>query len=90
MLGYRFAPLVVAFAGRDIPRQVTIAQFSAGYVDLAAVASDLNAEEPGWGGSATIVGSPQGVGSRLSEARILMAVESYRAATPLPGAAGGG
>jgi hypothetical protein len=80
MLGYRFAPLVAAFSP-DLeggPRKVTIAQFATGHADLAAVAAGLSALEPGWGGTPTIVGSPQGVGSRLPEAVIFECVAKHR------------
>jgi hypothetical protein len=61
-LGYRRAPTVIAVSsGGGKPRRVAIAQYAPGYVDLAAVAARLNVREPGWGGSTTIIGSPQGV-----------------------------
>jgi hypothetical protein len=44
----------------------TIAQAELGWVDLPAVQAELAALEPGWGGSPTIIGSPQGVSSSLT------------------------
>jgi hypothetical protein len=83
-LGYRLAPVVIALTGGATPRKVVIAQFAPGHVDLGAVLARLNALEPGWGGSPTIIGSPQGVGSDLSEATIGAAVD---AAMPGPACA---
>jgi len=74
-LGYRFAPVVIAETRPEGARKVTIAQFSSGWVDLAGVRRRLDAREPGWGGSATILGSPLDDGSRLPLAEILVAVE---------------
>jgi len=78
MLGYRFAPLVVAFSATAGPRKVTIAQFATGHADLTTLAAELSPLEPGWGGTPTIVGSPQGVGSLLTEAEILQRLDSHR------------
>lgn len=75
-LGYRRAPVVIAlnprFAFRDRQGKVgatgpkfTIAQWAEGHVDLYAFGSEIRRLEPGWGGSATIMGSPQGAPSRL-------------------------
>jgi hypothetical protein len=89
-VGYSFAPVVVAlnpeFQPRaDVPsvRKFTIAQYQAGYVDLKAVTAELNQLEPGtttdskWGGSPTIVGSPQGVSSALTVDQVVAVVEKY-------------
>lgn len=89
-VGYSFAPVVVAlnpeFRPRaDIPavRKFTIAQYQTGYVDLKAVTAELNQLEPGtttdskWGGSPTIVGSPQGVSSVLTVDQVVAVVEKY-------------
>jgi hypothetical protein len=71
-LGYCLAPVVVAcdhaFRFRDSPphRKFTVCQYAEGYLDLRGALRDLVAMEPGWGGSPTIIGSPQGVASRLS------------------------
>lgn len=66
-LGYCLAPVVVAvndsfsFQGSPAHRKVTICQYTPGLVNLGAVTEALNKQEPGWGGSRTIIGSPQGV-----------------------------
>jgi hypothetical protein len=76
-LGYRLAPVVVALnpehrlPGGPPHRKSTIAQYSRGFADLLKVAEDLSAIEPGWGGSASIVGSPQGAGSALSSEQVI-------------------
>lgn len=65
-LGYRLAPVVIAVAtlqgapDRRPQRKITIAQYEPGHVDLEPAARALSEIEPGWGGSATIIGSPQG------------------------------
>lgn len=70
-LGYRLAPVVIAVDTRPRGmspmawRRVSIAQWSAGHVDLRRATALLSAEEPGWGGSATIIGSPQGIPTAL-------------------------
>ena len=89
-VGYSLAPLVVAlnpeFQPRaDTPavRKFTIAQYQAGHVDMAAVANELNQLEPTstekskWGGSPTIIGSPQGVSSALTVDQVVAVVEKY-------------
>jgi len=76
-LGYHLASVVVALndrfclVGSPKHRKFTIAQYAPGYLDMAAVCEALNAREPGWGGSATIIGSPQGVGSGLELAEVV-------------------
>jgi len=64
-LAYAHAPVVVAAGGARAGRKVTVAQFEPGWIDLAALRADLAAREPGWGGSPTIIGSPQGAPSAL-------------------------
>lgn len=70
-LGYLVAPIVIAvqsapkMSAMSISRKATIAQWKPGHLDLAAVVAELNPIEPGWGGSPTIIGSPQGAGSSL-------------------------
>ena len=65
-LGYCLAPVVVAHdpgnpdSEPPAPRRVVIAQYAPGHVDLAKVREALVRLEPGWGGSNTILGSPQG------------------------------
>jgi hypothetical protein len=80
-IGYRCAPVVIAenpefrFAGGQPHRKITIAQWEPGWVDLDSVSAELSRDEPGWGGSATIVGSPHGAASYVSTACILGVVE---------------
>lgn len=91
-LGYRRAPVVIAvntaFRFRDgLPhRKITVAQFATGYADLRCAAARLNEREAGWGGSPTIIGSPQGEGSRVATADVLRIVADSLtvAARPTP------
>lgn len=69
-LGYRFAPVVVAQT-MGCPRRVTIGQFETGWADLPRLCAKLSALEPGWGGSATLIASPQQRDCRLDVATIL-------------------
>ena len=70
-IGYTAAPVVVAvnedfrFPSGEIGRKFTISQYKVGWVDLANVSKQLSEKEPGWGGSPTILGSPQGESSNL-------------------------
>jgi hypothetical protein len=79
-LGYRLAPVVVAlnpafrFRGGPPHRKFTVCQYQTGYVDLRACRDRLAMLEPGWGGSETIIGSPQGTGSKVSLAEVVTAV----------------
>lgn len=82
-IGYSQAPVVVAlnpafrFQGGEPHRKFTVCQFESGYVDLKKVAADLSEREVGWGGSPTIVGSPQGQGSNLSIEEVVAVVRRY-------------
>jgi hypothetical protein len=77
---YRIAPVIVMmnpefkFRGADAGVKFTVAQFSPGYVDLPAVLADLQEMEQGWGGSPTIIGSPQGSSSELSPEEVVATV----------------
>jgi hypothetical protein len=64
--GYRTAPVVAAEAQLPNGRKLSLAQFELGWIDVAALLVDLNAFEPGWGGSKTIIGSPQGAATAVS------------------------
>lgn len=72
MVGYAIAPVVIAlnpsfkFGAGEPHIKFTICQFTGGFVDLKAVTAELNELESGWGGSPTIIGSPQGVSSKLT------------------------
>jgi hypothetical protein len=83
-LAYRVAPVVAAFVANAPPRKITIAQFEAGHVDLTAVSRALAELEPGWGGSANIIGSPQGVGSYLAEGVVLATLIAHLSGAELP------
>lgn len=82
-LGYCLAPVVVAcdhaFRFRDSHphRKFTVCQYAEGHLDLRGALRDLVAMEPGWSGSPTIIGSPQGVASRLSMDRVTDVVERH-------------
>lgn len=79
-IGYRVAPVLVAvneqfgFGGTARGRKFTVAQYATGHVDLKAALADLQALEPGWGGSTAIVGSPQDRGSTLSDEQVVQIV----------------
>jgi hypothetical protein len=80
-LGYCLAPVVVALnpafppaAGGEPHRKFTVAQYRGGQADFAALRQVLAVLEPGWGGSATILGSPQGTSSHLSICTVIRAV----------------
>lgn len=82
-IGYCLAPVVVAlnptfsFQGSPAHAKFTICQFTPGYIDLAAVKDELAAFEPGWGGSPTIIGSPQGVSSTLTIDQVVKVVARH-------------
>lgn len=84
-MGYSIAPVVVAFnpafrlGGGEPHPKFTVAQFTPGHVDLKAAAAELAELEPGWGGSPTIVGSPQGVGSTLTIDQVVSIVKKHLA-----------
>jgi hypothetical protein len=65
------------FGGGEPHRKVTVCQAKPGLVDLKAVFAALNETEPGWGGSPTIGGSPQGVSSVIATDEIVEIVEQH-------------
>jgi hypothetical protein len=65
-LGYRHAPIVIAERAPNGKRKITIAQFERGHLDMKAISAWLNQIEPGWGGSETILGSPQGNATHIA------------------------
>jgi hypothetical protein len=85
--GYRVAPVVIgvneAFSmrGEQPHRKYTIARWNATHVpmDWAGMIAELQALEPGWGGSTSICGSPQGVGSTLALDQVTAVVERHLA-----------
>lgn len=72
-IGYSLSPVTsitnptFSFQGNDPIVKHTVCQYKLGYVDLPAVLKDLNKIEQGWGGSPTIIGSPQGVSSKITQ-----------------------
>jgi len=82
-VGYLLAPVVIAYnpefrQGPGEPyKKYTICQFEDKFVDIKAVREELNELEPGWGGSSTIIGSPQGVSSQLKIEDIAVIVEKH-------------
>lgn len=76
-VGYALAPVVVALnpafrlQGGEPHRKFTVAQFTLGFVDMKTATAELNNLEAGWGGSPTIAGSPQGVGSALTTDQVV-------------------
>ena len=82
-LGYCLAPVVVAHdpgcldADPPAPRRVAVAQYGPGHVELREVRDRLARREPGWGGSSTILGSPQGRPCGLGIETIVTAVVRY-------------
>ncbi len=83
-IGYCYAPVVILsnpsfhFPGVDGEHtKYTIAQYKSGHIDLPAIKNALNAMEQNgsWGGSFTIIGSPQGVSSSLSLPQVAAVVE---------------
>ncbi|MCY4576967.1 MAG: hypothetical protein OXB96_00840 [Candidatus Kaiserbacteria bacterium] len=83
MLGYLRAPVVVALnpefrlGGGEPHWKFTVCAYSPKYADINGVLQDLVAREPGWGGSSTIIGSPQGVSSSLTIKEIVSVVEEH-------------
>ncbi len=82
-LAYCAKPVIVclspnfSFNGGKPHAKFTIAQFKAGYVDMEAVKAELNSRENGWGGSPTIIGSPQGVASELTIDEVVAIVNKH-------------
>ena len=83
MVGYLLAPVVIAFnpvfrVGSGEPHlKYTVCQFAGGYVDLKATLAELSQLEEGWGGSSTIIGSPQGVASTLTTKQVVEVVVKH-------------
>lgn len=75
-VGYSLSPVTAvtnptfSFQGNEPVVKHTVCQFKLGHVDLPAVMTELNEIEPGWGGSPTIIGSPQGVSSAITQEQL--------------------
>lgn len=84
-MGYCLAPTVIAtnpkfsFNGSKPIVKHTICQHELGHVDLVSVLKELNEIESGWGGSPTIIGSPQGKSSEVSVEKLSEIVGKYLA-----------
>lgn len=82
-LGYSQAPVVVAFnptfkqGSNDTYKKYTICQYDDSWVDLIAVKNELTKLEEGWGGSSTIIGSPQGKNSEIPHKKIIEIVAKH-------------
>lgn len=82
-LGYSQAPIVVAFnpifkqGPGDAYKKYTICQYDNAWVDLVAVKNELEKLEEGWGGSPTIIGSPQGKSSEIPSDKIIEIVAKH-------------
>ncbi len=81
-IGYALAPVVVALnpafrmAGVKPHRKFTVCVFELGkFADIKAALAELGRVEPGWGGSPTIGGSPQGVSSKLTIDEVVSIVQ---------------
>ena len=83
LIGYSLAPVVVAFNPSfkqhdgDPYRKFTICTYEPKFADIGAALAELSELEPGWGGSPTIGGSPQGVSSELSKEQVVSIVEKH-------------
>jgi len=83
MLGYCVAPVVIAenprFRLGNGPehRKITICAWDSSHCDIRAALVELSAIEPGWGGSPTIGGSPQGVSTTIPIERIVEVVSRH-------------
>jgi hypothetical protein len=82
-LGYSQAPVVIAFnptfkqGPGEACKKYTVCQCNDTWVDLVAVKNELAQLEEGWGGSPTIIGSPQGKSSELSKETIIRVVAKH-------------
>lgn len=82
-VGYMVAPVVVAVnpqfrQGASEPyRKYTVCAFRSENADIKSALAELAGLEPGWGGSPTIGGSPQGVSSILSVGEVANVVKRH-------------
>jgi len=83
-IGYRCAPIILAtnprfrFQGGQPHRKHTIARWNTSIaMGWDAMRRELREVEPGWGGSTSIFGSPQGTDSTLSTDEVLDVVQRH-------------
>lgn len=83
-IGYRYAPVVVAtnpafrWQGGPAHRKHTVARWNTAHpMDWDGMLSALREAEPGWGGSTSICGSPQGTGSGLDPEEVVRVVRDH-------------
>lgn len=83
-LGYQYAPVVVAtnpefsWQGGEPHRKHTVARWNSQQpMDWEGLRAELNGREPGWGGSTSIMGSPQGAGSTLTTEDVVSLVAAH-------------
>lgn len=83
LVGYASAPVVVALnpefrlGGGEPHAKFTVCQFTTEYLDLRAAFAELAELEPGWGGSPTIGGSPQGESSTLTVEQVVEVIARH-------------
>ncbi len=82
-LGYSQAPVVVAFnptfkqGPGEAYKKYTVCQYEGRWADLVAAKNELAQLEEGWGGSPTIIGSPQGRDSVLTKDKVIEIVKKH-------------
>lgn len=89
-IGYSLSPIVVALNPEFSPNpkvpayaKYTVAQYKIGLVDFIGALKELNDIDPAvtdqakWGGSPGIIGSPQGVSSKLSPEKVAEIITKY-------------
>ncbi len=83
MVGYSLAPVVVArnpafkLGGGEAHMKYTVCAFEARFADISSALAELATLEPGWGGSPTIGGSPQGVSSKLTVDQVVAVITKH-------------
>lgn len=82
-VGYMVAPVVVALnpefkQGSGEPyKKFTVCAYRSEHADIKSALAELALLEPGWGGSPTIGGSPQGVSSSLNIEEVIDVVKRH-------------
>lgn len=84
--GYKYCPIVIAknpnytFGinnSKMLGTKFTIAQYNNEFINLKKVLTDINYLESGWGGSETIIGSPQDKSSCLTKEDLITIIKKY-------------